>query len=465
MLSFTDDRKLETCMARERSEMKLSGKLAMEGGEPAIPAGDHKRWPEILQEDKDALMVVLDRGQTWGPHAPEVSALQEEWAEYVGARHCMAVNSGTAALHCGVAASGVRPGDEVIMPAFSFVATPMSVLQHGAVPVFCDIDPRTYNMDAGQLEGLITERTRAVMPVHVHGLPADMDEINAIAARHDLKVIEDAAQAHGATYKGKMAGSLGFCAGFSLNGSKNLSAGEGGLFTTDDEEGYVAARRLAIFGEDALPVQPGEGRAYWSHGVGWNYRTTEFTAAFARSQLRRLDGYIANGQKNAAILSEGLSQLPGIEPPCVPEDRTSSFYTYRIRLDAEELGFDGSDVELRDRFLYALRAEGVAASLWQWLPMPAQPVFRRGYYTSWYPGLDDSDIKPWDRNEFPETMKMFESTVCIGVLDNPLFVQDAQMMESYLEVFEKVLDRRDALFASSYEPYRVRPQVPAEVLW
>ena len=255
---------------------------------------------------------VLDRGVLWGPNAPEVSALQEEWAAYCGTRHCLMTNSGTAALHCAVVAAGVQPGDEVIVPAFSFVATAMAVLHQGAVPVFCDIDPVTHNLDPRALDARITQRTRAVMPVHAHGLPADMAPIRAVAARHGLAVIEDAAQAHGATYRGGRAGSLGDCAGFSLNGSKGLSAGEGGLFVTDDDGARTVARRLAIFGEDTPPTAPGQYRAYWSHGVGWNYRSHELTAALARSQLRRLDRYNRTAQENARRLNAILSAFPGL---------------------------------------------------------------------------------------------------------------------------------------------------------
>ena len=311
--------------------MRTASALAVAGGSPAVPPGSHRHWPEITADDRAALDRVLDSGELWGPNAPEVSALQREWSDYCGTRHCLVTNSGTAALHCAVVAAGVRPGDEVIVPAFSFVATPMAVLQHGAVPVFCDIDPRLHTIDPRAIEARLTDRTRAIMPVHVHGLPADMAEIGRLAGRHGLAVIEDAAQAHGAIYRGRRVGALGDCAGFSLNGSKNLSAGEGGLFVTDDDDAFVAARRLAIFGEDTPPTGPGQYRAYWSHGVGWNYRGHELTAALARSQLRRLERYNATAQRNARLLNAGLADLPGVHPPHVPDDRSCVFYRYRDR--------------------------------------------------------------------------------------------------------------------------------------
>jgi perosamine synthetase len=435
-------------------------RLAAVGGSPAVPPNSHRRWPEITAADRGALERVLDRGELWGPNGPETEALQREWADYVGTGFCLFVNSGTAALHCALVAAGVRPGDEVIVPAFSFVATPMAVLQTGAVPVFCDIDPLTYTLDPLRAEERIGERTRAIMPVHVHGLPADMDGLRAIAARHRLALIEDAAQAHGATYRGARTGALGDGAAFSLNGSKHLSAGEGGLYVTDEEEAFVAARRLAIFGEDTPPTRPGQYRAYWSHGVGWNYRSHELTAALARSQLRRLDRHNETARRNAALLNAGLSDLPGLQPPHVPDDRTCVFYRYRIRIVPDELGFTGPPLELRDRLLWALQAEGVAASLWQLLPLPAQPVFRRGRFAPWRPGEDDR-LERWDPDAHPETRRLLESSIVLGTATEPLFNQPSKLMEHYLDAFEKVLSDRDGLFTAGYRPAQPWPPIPA----
>jgi len=431
--------------------------LAIAGGPAAVAPGSHERWPSITAADRAALERVLDRGELWGPNAPEVSALEEEWAAYVGTRFCLMTNSGTAALHCAVVAAGVRPGDEVIVPAFSFVATPMAVLHAGATPVFCDIDPCTHTLDTRLIEERITERTRALMPVHVHGLPADMEEIRAIAAAHGLAVVEDAAQAHGAEYRGARVGSLGDAAAFSLNGSKHLSAGEGGLFVTDDEEALVTARRLAIFGEDTPPTGPGRYRAYWSHGVGWNYRGHELTAALARAQLERLDAHVATAQRNAEVLGSGLADLPGVEPPCVPGDRTCAFYRYRVRLDAQELGFSGPAVELRDRVLYALQAEGVAASLWQLLPLPAQPVFRRRWNGAWQPAAEHARLEPWNREAHPEALRLLESSIVLGTASEPLFNQPVELMDRYREALEKVIEGIETVLTADYRPVQPWP--------
>jgi dTDP-4-amino-4,6-dideoxygalactose transaminase len=232
---------------------------------------------------------------------------------------------------------------------------------------------------------------------------------------------------------------------------------------TADEEALVAARRLAIFGEDTPPTGPGRYRAYWSQGVGWNYRSHELTAALARSQLRRLDGWIATTQRNAALLSAGLDEIAGLEPPRVPAERTSVFYRYRIRIRPDRLGFPGPPVELRDRLLWALQAEGMAASLWQLQPLPAQPVFRRGRRAPWRPG-DDGPLAAWDPATYPETARLLESSIVLGTADAPLFNQPPELMESYLEAFRKVLGSLDAVLRADYRPVQPWPPTPAGAL-
>ncbi|HWD64208.1 MAG TPA: DegT/DnrJ/EryC1/StrS family aminotransferase [Solirubrobacteraceae bacterium] len=434
--------------------MAVTGTLALYGGSPAVDASKHAPWPQITDEDRAEVMAVLDRGVLCGVNAPALVGLEHDWAEYLGIAHCIATNSGTAALHTGIAALGISPGDEVVVPAHTYISTAVAVAHHGAVPVFCDIDERTFNIDPARIEERITNRTRAIMPVHLDGLPADMDEIQAIADRHGLAVIEDAAQAHGATYKGRPAGTLGDCAGFSLNATKNLIGGEGGLFVTDDPELFAVARRFSNRGEDVPKLGPGEFRvaSYVSHGLGYNYRTQELPAALARSQLRRLPGYTANAQRNAAILTQGLSELSGLEPPYVPEDRTSVHYKYRVRIDAAGLGWTGPASELRDRLIRALRAEGVEALLWQIEPLPAYPAFRHAALGPWHPALDDAPLKPWEPGEFPVASQVLDSSIIVGSEPHPIIIQSQSLMEDYLEAFAKVMANLDAALAGPFEP-------------
>jgi perosamine synthetase len=438
--------------------------LAIAGGPPAIPPKASRTWPDLTKADLDAVQRVLSRGVTSGPHAPEVTALQDEYRNYTGGAHCVAVNSGTAALHCALVANGVQPGDEVITSAFSFVATPMAILHAGATPVFCDIDPATFNIDPALIPALVTERTKAIMPVDIHGLVADVEDIGQIARRFQLAVVEDAAQAHGATFDGRMAGTFGDASGFSLNASKNLSAGEGGLVLCATDEMERAVRRLAIFGEDTPRPLPGEHRAYWSHAVGWNYRMHEVTAAMARAQLARLRSFNDQARRNAAILNSFLAELPGITPPYVPPLYESTYYGYRIRLDPTAFNWAGSTVEFRDRILYALQAEGVAADPWQHLPLPAQPLFRHHSYYQWSPGMPETPLDPWNPASFPRASQMFAESFCLGSDPHPLHIQDESLMTLYMAAFEKVIGNIDSVLTLPYEPVRLVPQIPASEL-
>ena len=382
-----------------------------------------RRWPILTDEDRAALARVLDRGVLSGAGAPEMRALEAEFAAAVGARFCLATNSGTAALHLALAAMGLGPGDEVIVPALSFIATAQAVLHQGAQPVFADVDPATYNLDPADAARRVTSRTRALVPVHLHGLPADMDAVNALAQRHGFAVIEDAAQAHGALYKGCAVGTLGAMAAFSLNSTKNLPAGEGGLFVTDSEELYARAARVRFDGLeppgkwDATHPLDDEADAFATLR-GWMYLPGELTSALARSQLQRLAETTARSQRNAARLSERLVRLPGVEPPRVPPDRTHVFHKYRVRLDPERAGVRLSPLALRDRALEALRAEGVEAVLWQTAPLPSHPLFG-------------------SRERYPNAAAALESTLIIGSQSYPLFAQPLDVVDAWADGFEK----------------------------
>ncbi|HEY7198305.1 MAG TPA: DegT/DnrJ/EryC1/StrS family aminotransferase [Gaiellaceae bacterium] len=432
--------------------MATVAQLALNGGPKTVSAEDHRRWPEITDEDRAEVMAVLDRGVLSGPEAPTIAGLEADFAAFVGTEYCIATNSGTSALHCCVAGVGVKPGDEVIVPAHTFIATAAAVGHQGAIPVFCDIDERTFNIDPSKIEERITERTTAIMPVHLHGLPADMDEIKEIAGRHGLAVIEDAAQSHGATYRNARTGGLADCAGFSLNATKNLSGGEGGVFTTNDPEIFAVARRLTIFGENVPRLGSGEFRAYVSDGLGYNYRNQELPSAFARSQLRRLPRYNETAQRNGAILAEGLAGITGLTPPYVPDDRTSVYHKYRVLIDPEALGFDGPAPELRDRLVRAFRAEGVEAVLWQVEPIPAFPAFRRKTYAPWHPKLSEEKLADWDPAEYPVTSKVLSSSLIIASEEHPLFIQDASLIERYVEGVDKVIANLDEVLAAPFEP-------------
>jgi dTDP-4-amino-4,6-dideoxygalactose transaminase len=275
----------------------------------------------VLGEDeRRAVLGVLDRGVLSGQLAPEVRGLEREFAAFIGSRYCLATNSGTSALHLALIGAGVQAGDEVLVPAFTFVATAMAVLHQGAVPVFVDVEPHTFGLDPAGVEAALTPRTRAIVPVHLHGVPCELQPIADLAARRGLLLVEDSAQAIGARYRGRMAGTLGLAGSYSLQSSKSMASGEGGLLVTDDEPVYRRAYAARMFGEDSRPEDEASydlahaldgNRAYDSAAVGWNYRTSELSAAVARAQLRRLEHWNANALANAELLTRRLRELPG----------------------------------------------------------------------------------------------------------------------------------------------------------
>jgi dTDP-4-amino-4,6-dideoxygalactose transaminase len=420
--------------------------LALNGGARSIPKGCHRTWPQIGPDDVRAVTKVLERGMLSGARLAPIVGLEKEWARRCGVRYCVATNSGTAALHCAMAASGVRPGDEVIVPALSFVASAFAVAHQGAKPVFADIDPDTFTIDPASVERLIGPRTRAVMPVHLHGMPADMDALREVASSASISLIEDAAQAHGARYDGRPVGSLGNCAGFSLNATKGLVGGEGGLFVTDNEEMARAARRLCAFGEDVEGRNGPAGAQYRSKALGWNYRCAPLTAALARAQLLRMDEILHSTRAAVEILNAGLSGLPGVIPPRAPAGREPSWNKYRVRLDPVTLGWTGAPQELRNRVLGALQREGVAAALWQEEPLPAHPAFRRGGLAPWLPGdPDEEGVGGWDGSAFPVTEGILASSLLLGSERMPICAQDPELMHAYVMAFAKVINGLDQL--------------------
>jgi perosamine synthetase len=425
--------------------MIKKGKLAVRGGSTTVPDGLKRLWPEITQEDKQAVMDVLDRNMLNMDYGPEALGLEADWSRYTGSKYVLSFNSGTAAIHTALFAAGIGPGDEVITSAFSFSGSFHPILQQNGIPVFADIDLKTYNVDVKQVEAKITDRTKALLPVHIHGLPADMDELLALGQKYNIPVIEDACQAHGATYKGRMVGALGKMACFSLNATKNLPGGEGGLLNTDDEEMAEKARYIRSFGEK---MTGGDIRAYYSYTLGWNYRTQEMPAGFARSQLKRLDAYNRNAQRNAEYLNRELGNLPGLIPPYVPPDRTSVYYIYRLRFDPDAWNTKLDAVEVRDRLLRALKAEGVAATLWHVTPLPSFPIFKslQGYGKGcpWSCPYYGREIH-YDPADYPMAQRLLDTSLVINNGTYPIFNQSYKLMEYYVAAFQKVIENLDEL--------------------
>jgi dTDP-4-amino-4,6-dideoxygalactose transaminase len=277
-----------------------------------------------------------------------------------------------------------------------------------------------------------------------------METVMGLAEKYDLIVVEDACQAHGATYQGRMAGTIGHMGCFSLNKTKNLSGGEGGLLTTDDKGFAERARMLRTFGEKVEREQA-EIRPYDSYTIGWNYRTQELPAAFARSQLKRLPRYNAIAQRNGQFLSQALGKIQGLIPPYVPPDRTTIYHKYRVRFDPDTLGLAMPAVEFRDRLLAALKAEGVEVTLWHLTPMTSFPIFQRldegyGQGCPWSCPFYGRQIE-YSPDDYPEAIRLLETSLVVSTEPYPLFVQDQELMEYYVKAFRKVFDNLDELMA------------------
>jgi len=424
----------------------MSG-LALLGGKPVLPAPlDESGWPVVEDRDVDAVVATLRSGSLSWLGDAEVPALERDWARYVGTEHCVAFNSGTAALHAAVAATGVEPGDEVLVPALSFLASATCVLHHQAIPVFVDVDPETFTLDPAKLEAQIGDRTRAVVAVHLHGLPADMDAITAVARRHGLAVIEDAAQAHGATVHGRRVGSLGDAGAFSIMAGKNLAtAGEGGLLCTDDAALRDRADAVKMFGER---IGPNGEREYNAHTMGWNYRLSSVLAAFARSQLSRLDGYTAAVGENAGWLTKVLAELPGVHPPTVPDGRTHVYHHFRVRLDPAECGLDIPVGRFRRAVQHAVTAEGVPLIEYQNRPLPGQVVFQRrvgyGRGCPWTCGNTDREVS-YRPEDFPATLGVIRGSLVVGKRLCMASLRDRTAAERVADAFTKVFEHLDDL--------------------
>ncbi|MCX8107838.1 MAG: DegT/DnrJ/EryC1/StrS family aminotransferase [Verrucomicrobiae bacterium] len=332
------------------------------GGPRACP-DPWPRWPVWGDEERQALNEVLESGQWW--FGEKVRRFESEFAAFQGARYAVTCTNGTTAIEMALRALGIGEGDEVIVPAYTFIATASAVVTVGAIPVFADIDPRNLCIDPADVERKISPRTKAIIPVHVGGCIADMDRLNSIAKAYNLRVLEDAAHAWGSELDGRGAGVLSECGTFSFQVSKNITAGEGGALVTDNEELAELCRSYTHCGRR-------RGGAWYDHDyLGSNLRLTEFQAAILLAQLRRLPDQMNRRQQNAALLNEKLGGMGGIRL-LDPEPRMTrrSYHMYIFRVNEAVLGVS------RDRFIEALSAEGVPVSRGWYRPLYKNAVFQ-----------------------------------------------------------------------------------------
>jgi perosamine synthetase len=289
--------------------------------------------PYLGEEEKLLVSKVIESG--WVSQGPKVAEFEERFAEYIGSRYAVATTSCTTALHAALSVSGIGPEDEVIVPSLSFIATANSVVYCGAKPVFVDIDPETCNIDTSRIEKAITEKTKAIMPVHQMGLPADLDSIQKIADKYHLMVIEDAACAIGSEYKGKRIGGHGNVACFSFHPRKIITTGEGGMITTDDPDVVARLRRYRHHGMSVSDIERHTANKIIIEtypDLGYNYRMTDMQAAMGLEQLKKLPFIIETRRRIANIYDNGLNKIPRIRVPQVPKYAFHNYQSYWIEL-------------------------------------------------------------------------------------------------------------------------------------
>ncbi|PVE92204.1 DegT/DnrJ/EryC1/StrS family aminotransferase [Microbacterium sp. TPD7012] len=309
----------------------------------------------------DAVREVIESGYL--TQGAKTAAFEEAVRGYTAARHAAAVSSATTGLHLALVALGVQPGDEVVIPGFSFPATANAVIQQGATPVFVDIDEATFNLDPALLDAAVTDRTRAIMPVHAFGLCADMDAINAVAARHELPVLEDAACALGGTYGGRHAGTLGTAGVYSFHPRKIITTAEGGMITTDDDE---LAKRIAVLRAHGAV----RGELYMEFvEAGFNYRLSDVHAAIGLAQMTRIDDIVSGRRRAASELTSRVSGIEGVQVPTEPAGTAHTFQSYVVLLD------DGID---RDEVIRRMRTRDIETTLGTY-GMHLQPYFRERF--------------------------------------------------------------------------------------
>jgi len=430
----------------------MAEKLAIDGGKPVLSRKDFKNWPIIGADERRLVNEVLDRGILAGGTAPQVKALEKEWAAYTGAKYCLTTCSGTAALHMALAAVGVGPGDEVITSAFTFLASASCAIHQNAIPVFVDIDPKTFCMDPARLEAAITPRTKAIIPVHIQGCPADMDPILAVAKKHKLFVIEDACQAHGAVYKGRKVGTLGDIGAFSLNNFKNLCGGEGGLFITDNEAYLEKGVLIRCFGDEVDEVS--KRRVYNASILGYMYRNQELPAALTRAQLLHLDEFNAARIDNANALTRELAKIPGVVPPSCPPNCTHVYFMYNVRFDPKKAGVSCEPRRFRVAVEKALYAEGMLVGQWQTMPVPAQDLFQSklGYGGTGYPWTinEAKGIHyTYDPGQFPVAKDLCDTYTIVHGIHAP---NGREHMERMTAAFRKVFSNIDAALKHADDP-------------
>jgi dTDP-4-amino-4,6-dideoxygalactose transaminase len=397
--------------------------LALHGGK-RTKGKPFPPWPQYDEQEKRALREVLESRVWWRTPGTRTLEFERAFARFHGARHGIAVTNGTAALEVTIAALGVSPGDEVILPNFTFVATASAVLFANALPVLVDVDPDTYCIDPDLAEAAITPRTKAIIAVHMGGHPADLDRLQQMASARGLALIEDSAHAHASEWKGKRIGTFGTAGTFSFQSSKLMTAGEGGIVISNDDKFERQARSVHDCGR-----MPGEW--FYSHFIyGSNYRLSEWQGAILNAQLSRLDEQTRRRHQNSCLLDRLLADVPGITPQKLdPRCTRNAHYAYIFHVDRTK--FAGISTK---RFIEALNAEGIPDQA-SYPPLHELDVFRSGEYRKRLSGNQAREEHAFLRAQFPATQKAAWETVWIP---QPALLGDEEDMQEIAGALRKI---------------------------
>lgn len=428
-------------------------RLAIKGGErlreQPLPA---RRT--MGEEEKKAVMEVMESGELsgfFGSPGPQwlggekVKQFERKWAENYGYKHAISVNSWTTGLMTAVGAMGIGPGDEVIVSPYTMSASATAILFYGGIPVFADIDPDTFNITAATIEPRITQRTKAIMVVHIFGQTAEMEAIMALARKHNLKVIEDGAQSPGVKYKGKPICGFGDIGGFSLNYHKHIHTGEGGMLVTNDDQVALRCQLIRNHGENLVEVQPIEDL---TNILGSNYRLTELQAAIGIAQLDRLDGYVAHRQRLAAHFGKQLTGISGLTPAKVADGAEHAYYLYPVRYDASVTGIS------RKAFVQAVNAELPPVKVWEQTgfiegyikPLYLAPLYQEKIAMghAGFPWNVNADVEyNYSKGICPVVERMFDrELIYTPLMREPLMESD---IDDFVAAIKKVLTNLDEL--------------------
>jgi perosamine synthetase len=414
--------------------MVATNKPAILGGEKAVTLDqtEANRWPIISNVDEQAVLEVLQSGEL--SINPVIEKLEDDFKKLTGRKFALTHNNGTSAILAGLHALGISPLDEVIVPSATWWSSVMPILHCGGIPVFAELENECLGLDPEDVERKITAKTKAIVVVHLFGMPSKIDEIKAIADKHGLKILEDASHSHGAMYKGKPIGSFGDVSIFSMQGNKLVPSGEGGVLLCDSQELYESAIRLGHY--ERLLGLNSENRYFAATGFGFKFRMAPMSAALARTQLQHLEERNKKRNKNCIYLSKKLAKL-GIDPFLATDDITRVYFEFLIRYNEKETGLPINDLAT------ALQAEGALVSAPRYPLLHQQPVFTHGVWSkiARLPATNDNPLHVYDPADLPLTTMGNGSLIKLPTFPSA----STDLLDQYVEAFSKVLTHADEI--------------------